>query len=354
MKDGYIKAVMESANATSPDLEEILQEWHTEDELSDSISDFLYSKVSQDGISEIVESYADKHSVTQKPAESVQLPKSTEGEDVTVRKYFDLSKFASLLHSGIWFSRVDLFDDDYEGKVSDETVRSRWNTYEYLEMEDDPPPFNLLDMNDTEDKIIQSQSYVSCWRCGGKESAIFWNAYIDGTNGVAIETSLENLQQLLEKAPQTVLIGGVNYREYKGSKDQFARDTISRIFHKRFAFADEQELRLLTRQKLNDFSVITDGKNFEVEIDAVPGFNVEIDARNLIDKVILPPKASDRVITQVAHLMEYNNIDAELWRSMLDVAPNSTAPVSVQGPNKGKVTQSDMRHRRIVNKSNYK
>ena len=69
-----------------------------------------------------------------------------------------------------------------------------------------------------EDEILRKQSFVSCWRYGGEESAVFWDAYIDDGNGVVVETTLDTLSSAMERAHREVLIGKVNYREYKGER----------------------------------------------------------------------------------------------------------------------------------------
>jgi hypothetical protein len=41
---------------------------------------------------------------------------------------------------------------------------------------------------------------MSCWRYGGEESAVFWDACIDDGNGVAVETTLDTLSSAMERA----------------------------------------------------------------------------------------------------------------------------------------------------------
>lgn len=332
-----------------------IKEWYDDDEIRDCLSDALRSKIHRDGISRELELTIEGTSDIPDLDNPPELPESSGEDPITVRRYLDTSKFASFLNSGIWFSRLDNFSDNYEGKVSDKTVRRRYDQWEYLEFEDDPPPFDTRDMDAAIDEIIRKQSYVSCWRYGGKESAVFWNAYIDGGNGVAVETTLDRLQNIIREADRDILLGKVDYRRYKGSTEQFARDSIDRVFHKRFAFDDEQELRLLARQQVNDIAVNKgQGRSFDIEINADNGFRVNVNADELIEKVILPPNVKDREISRVVQLMEYHEIDAEVWRSILDVSPGTTAPQKVTGENAGEITRDDMKHVRVVDKSIYK
>lgn len=298
---GFIDKIIDVTG--DDELEYFLREWWNEREVRQFLDESLRSKVHRDGISNRLDPVVENTSTLPTLDDPPELPTTddivgsseSEGDDndesIVVRRYMDLSKFTSFLNSGIWFSRLDNFEDDYEGQISDETVRRRFDKWEYLEFEDDPPPYNIQDMDYAKDQIVRKQSFVSCWRYGGMESKIIWDAYLEGRNGVAVETTLENLRDQMEAADREFLFGKVNYKDYKGGTEPFARDYVDRVFYKRFAFADEQELRILTRREIDGYDVVLDeGKDFHLDIDATTGFNVSIDANNLINKVILPQK----------------------------------------------------------------
>lgn len=349
----FLEQVLKVSGEAESGVKDILPEWYTEDELRKFLSNSIRSKIHSDGISRELEMKISDTATLPDDTNEPDYPDSPNGDDVIVRKYFEISKFVSFLRSGIWFSRLDLFDDNYEGHVPEEIIRDRMDSWEFT-IDEEGPPFDVRDMFRAEDDVVRKQSFVSCWRYGGKESSVFWDAYIGDQNGVAVQTTLEKLESAMESADQDILIGKVDYKNYKGTRERFASDSIGRVFHKRFAFEDEQELRLLARQRINDHSVNWKGsKKFDVSIDADPGFNVTIDPDDLIEKVILPPSINERQITEVINLMDYHGISAEVWKSVLDVHPWSTAPVRVTGPNRGEVTRSDMKQDRKINKSNY-
>lgn len=351
----YLDAVVEATGEHDSVLREILQEDHDEEEVQEFLSDAIRSKIRRDFVASRLKQTIENTATVPDLDDPPELPERSDEEPILVRKYLNLSKFVSLLQDGIWFSRLDNFDDDYEGRVSDKTVRHRFDKWEYLEFEDDPPPYDLRQMYAAEDEILRKQSFVSCWRYGGEESAVFWNAYIDDGNGVAVETTLDTLSSAMEGADREVLIGKVNYREYKGSDERFAANGVDRVFHKRIAFGDEKELRLLTRQQLNDLDLeVSETGDIDMELEADPGFNLKVDPEDLIERIILPPDINDRQLTQVVQLMEYHDITAEIWRSMLDVSPGTTAPIQVTGDDAGKIARDDMRHARLVDKSEYK
>jgi hypothetical protein len=351
----YLDAVVEATGEHDSALREILQDDHDEEEVREFLSNSIRSKIRRDFVASRLEQTIENTATIPDLDDPPGLPEGSDEERVLVRKYLNLSKFVSLLKDGIWFSRLDNFDDDYEGRVSDKTVRHRFDQWEYLEFEDDPPPYDLRQMYAAEDEILRKQSFVSCWRYGREESAIFWNAYINDRNGVAVETTLDTLSSAMERADREVLIGKVNYRKYKGGDERFAANGVDRVFHKRVAFGDEKELRLLARQQLNDLDLeVSETGEIDIELEADPGFNLKVDPEDLIDRIILPPDINDRQLTQVVQLMEYHNITAEIWRSMLDVSPGTTAPIQVTGDDAGEIAQDDMRRARLVDKSKYR
>lgn len=159
----------------------------------------------------------------------------------------------------------------------------------------------------------------------------------------------------MERTHREVLTGKVNYREYKGSDERFAANGVDRVFHKRIAFGDEKELRLLARQELNNLDLeVSETGDIDIEVDADPGFNLKVNPGDLIERIILPPEINDRQLTQVVQLMEYHDITAEIWRSMLDVSPGTTAPIQVTGDDAGKIARDDMKRARLVDKSRYR
>jgi len=114
-------------------------------------------------------------------------------------------------------------------------------------------------------------------------------------------------------------------------------------------------LRLLARQQLNDLDLeVREAGDIDIELEADPGFSLKVDPDDLIKRIILPPDINDRQLTQVIILMEYHDITAEIWRSMLDVSPGTTALIQVTGDDAGKIARDDMRYARLVDKSKYR
>jgi hypothetical protein len=172
----YLDAVVEATGKYDSALREILQEDYDEEEVREFLSDSIGSKIRRDFVASRLEQTVENTARVPDLDDSPELPEGTDGELILVRRYLDFSEFVSLLQDGIWFSRLDNFDNDYEGRVSDKTIRHRFDQWEYLESEDDPPPYDLRQMYAAEDEILRKQSFVPFWRYSGEESAVFWNA----------------------------------------------------------------------------------------------------------------------------------------------------------------------------------
>ena len=99
---------------------------------------------------------------------------------------------------------------------------------------------------------------------------------------------------------------------------------------------------------------VSETGDIDMQLEAAPGFNLKVDSEDLIERIILPPDINDRQLTQVVQLMEYHDITAEIWRSMLDVSPGTTASIQVTGDDAGEIARDDMRHARLVDKSEYR
>lgn len=303
-----------------------------DDEISEFLGPALRTKLRRDMIQRDLEPATESTVELSELDWEPELPgDGTDPEDIVVRRYVSMEKFLSLLESGLWFSRIDNFTDPFEGIVSGETIRRRWDTWYYSESEGDPAPYDVKDYGKAKDEIIRKQTFASCWRWGGEESRVFWDAYIGEDEGLAIETTLDNLLTVIEDTEQKIVVGKVNYEEYRGGRDRFANDHLARVFHKRKGFEDEQELRLVTREQVEDIDYdCNEGRNFSVDVSAKPGLNIEVNPSELIDGIILAPGTSDWVIDTITDRLNIEHLEVNLLRSYLDIDPYKIPPEQVE------------------------
>jgi len=106
-----------------------------------------------------------------------------ENDDVKVWRYMDFTKFIALLNSScLFFSRVDRFDDPFEGS---------WPTINVLERERVPQnlPFDQHEMylqgtrrSPDRSQAVLKLTAVNCWHENEHESAAMWKIYVKGTS----------------------------------------------------------------------------------------------------------------------------------------------------------------------------
>ena len=199
----------------------------------------------------------------------------------TIWRYMDLGKFVSLIQSNqLWFSHRSNFEDPYEGRyskeVAEEIQREKWN----IEEPNDEDSAYFID-NDLDD-------YVSCWNMKESQSAALWKMYVEGDNGVAIKSTVDQLGEAINwfsdsEFDQDIEFGKVEYHV----TGEEPRGRYAPIFTKRDIFDFEQEYRvvLTSYESLNDVEI--DGVKI---IDGV-GIGVNIDLDHLIDDVYISPSA---------------------------------------------------------------
>lgn len=204
--------------------------------------------------------------------------------DTSLWRYMSLGKFVALLgDSALWFSRIDLFDDPFEGSTPLANIAARAKD---CSPHPDPSAQGRLY------KAMAGWMLANCWHIGPNESEAMWQLYAPHGEGVAIRSNQERLLTSLRasvltqgRSPITVVrLAPVQYVEYR---KVYLTDPhqISRYFLKRSAFQHEREYRAIA--PLPD---ILRG----VSEDASPGVSgmaIPIDLATLLEAVVIAPHA---------------------------------------------------------------
>jgi len=91
------------------------------------------------------------------------------------------AQFLSLLERrALFFSPPSQFSDPFEGQWSDATV-ARWPSIATMDQE-------------------KNDIGISCWCLSETESALHWNAFCPAGMGIAIESSVERIDQAIIKS----------------------------------------------------------------------------------------------------------------------------------------------------------
>jgi len=259
-------------------------------------------------------------------------------DDTVIRRYLTFDRFVDLIdNGGFWMSNIFEFPDQFEASFPEPSVNARQQFVDAAS-----------DLSQSKDQLtygIKKQrerdvhTYVNCWRVGEEESSVFWDAYIGDEDGLAIQTTIGDLRDHINNKTwggyidiliseghtaamrefSKVLIGEVEYLDYDSEPISHSLLSPARFFHKRHAFRDEQEFRL----------VRTPIPLTSTEDLPEPRDNLILDAnlKKLIDKVVLAPDSSDK----------FRNIAKRSIENFLGIpvekSPLSQDPDSVNLPN---------------------
>ncbi|MFM5845328.1 hypothetical protein ACET69_00920 [Aeromonas veronii] len=203
-----------------------------------------------------------------------------ENLETKIWRYMDFTKFMSLLDtSSLFLSRVDKFDDPYEGATSHFNITARPMVYADAKI-----PVEVGHQLGEFIRKSREWTYVNCWHLNDHESAAMWKLYAQTNEAVAIQSRFSVLQDLL---PEKTYVGRVKYIDY--DKDWLPEGNGFWPFvHKRKSFEHEKELRILSQEL--PLSASDDTINFNQKNDTF-GKNIEIDLNQLIEAVYISPDA---------------------------------------------------------------
>jgi hypothetical protein len=222
---------------------------------------------------------------------NIKLPEAT---DTIVWKYLDLSKFLDLLLSQkLFMSRSDKFEDQYEGTFSEPTFE------EIKKLSENNPEF-LDYYKSKREKVV-----VSSWHINEYESFAMWQIFTQNSEGLAIQSTVERLQNALKLETNfKQYIGEVNYIDYKKEHIPFD-DSFFPFLFKRKSFQYEREVRIIS-----DLS--------EKNITINDGLKIDVDIKQLIEKIYIHPKSENWYKKLVIELVSKLGFDFEIEKSDLE------------------------------------
>ncbi|WP_370557529.1 DUF2971 domain-containing protein [Edwardsiella tarda] len=215
-----------------------------------------------------------------------------------------------ITYQKIFACRSDLFDDPYEGRYTQKITKHVQNLNEDEDGDDVRVIRQIYDFN----KKLRKATYISCWHANDFESAAMWDLYSKNDASVAIETTYEDLKNML---PSEAMLGLVNYIDYE--KETFPMGNMFYAFtHKRKSFEHEREVRFLI-QKL---PISKD--NTRVDFDNIKTPNVipiTVDINKFVKKIHLSPRSPEWMLDLLQDVVKKYSINVEVRRSDLYTSP---------------------------------
>ena len=230
----------------------------------------------------------------------------TPDDETPIWRYMNFVKFVSVLEDdSLYFSRLDLLGDPFEGSYARNTTLRKVN----IDMESGITTTENLTLDELDGSEFWAKShlvsirssFVNCWYSRMSDSAAMWALYASQTDGVAIRSTVGRLKTSLSSYEKPLYIGEVNYIDYDthvGSLD----DGLGQMLFKRTSFDHEHEVRVL----IHDLDHGPVGKT-----GIVPGLSVPVNISELISEVVVAPQAVPWFHDLVAKMMKRYGIDFE-------------------------------------------
>ena len=228
-------------------------------------------------------------------------------------RYLDLSKFLSMLEKGaLYFSRVDLLGDPYEGSRPRGEDAFWADILERSKAKEEIVKHNKRVINEARSKN-RKRMYANCWHINEHESAAMWHVYSRDSASIAIQSTFKRLRICL---PDTINIGIVKYIDYETESIPLG-NVFNYFLHKRKSFEHEHELRAL----IWETGVTNDG-HLQRDIPAEQaGILVSVELTELLEEVVIAPQAQDWFLELVIALVKHYGLLLKVRKSSLSAAP---------------------------------
>lgn len=253
--------------------------------------------------------------------------------DRTVWRYMPFTKFVSLLtYQAIWFSKLNILQDQYEGQIPSHAKRlmteegARWK-----ETFTSPEHHRQIDEWPTTNEANGRELLVvTCWFADEVESSRMWKEYGGSTEAVAVKSTIGRVARHIY-VPQDETISHLGYVKYINHGDYKmclyeASQAIERAFLKDGdQFAHEQEVRLVTMNFKTTYCATPDGFPYPPEQVAGAGMNnfenpglyIDTNLDGLIAEVVLAPGSQLWFEKLVKRLVSLYGVGASVTQSLL-------------------------------------
>ena len=254
---------------------------------------------------------------------------------LTVWRYMTFSKFISLfVYQAIWFSKLNILQDQYEGMMPLATKEMMQADDQELKKNFPPKYHRQFDeMATRNEEDSRELLVVNCWFLGDSESECMWHEYGGGQQSVAIKSTVK---QLIENIgvphdKHATHIGRVFYINHKnhvmtrynanqGHERAFLKDAER--------FQHEKELRIVTLNTKTKYCVSPEGKPYEEsEVQGKnmnnfenPGLYIRVQLKELISEIRTSPESECWFYLLVKRIIELNNMGIAVKHSELSHA----------------------------------
>lgn len=241
-------------------------------------------------------------------------------ENIKIWRYLDLSKFISMLDTqSLFFTRVDRFEDSFEGSIPSPNIKSRSSSYlEFM----DPEKVRRFEQFSAKTSIAWRKYFaVNCWHENNNESVAMWRQYIKSNEGVAICSSYGNLKRsLIDKTD--IYLGKVSYIDYEKDMIEDGQSFEPYMF-KRKSYEHEKEIRALICKPPIPAEDSERPDFLDTTVETIDGgINIEVDLLVLIKSIYVAPNTPSWFYDVVKNVIGKYGYSFEVFKSQLNNSPN--------------------------------
>jgi hypothetical protein len=207
-----------------------------------------------------------------------------------------------LLTNSLFFAKLGVLQDEYEGKITHYDLEMEKNGIEYLKSiwgknwsiitGDATPERHKFQ------KQLRLKTIVNCWHLNESESAMMWKLYSNYNYGIAIQSTVQKLDDSILYDEFPIDIRPVKYLDWKN--EGIGKDQIFdvQLFIKRISFKHEKEIRAVIRP---NFQYGNKQKKISIRGD---GKLIPIDLNSLIETIHVSPYAKSWFVNLIKKVVE--------------------------------------------------
>jgi len=231
-------------------------------------------------------------------------------DNTVIWRYMGFLKFISLLErQALFFSNITLLrqSDNHEGTYNNATVKS---------YEQQQPTSILHHMGSGLLREFSSLIAVNCWHMSEIESTGMWDVYLNGSYGVAIQSTVARLENAIQKSnnntlQNAVFIGKVNYLgEDEPIPEPDGFNGLNAVMWKRDSYRYENELRAV--------AIVMPEQSYKYN-----GIYVPAKLEELIQQIVISPKAPRWYSELIHSIVEKYELADVVISSRLDESPGN-------------------------------
>ena len=243
--------------------------------------------------------------------------------DLTVCRYLTLAKFINMLsYSAIWFPKLNILQDEFEGKMPIATKavvtesHQKWKKMFASELH-----HQFDEMAGRSEKDGRELIVVNCWHLGEPKSQLMWDEYA-GDEGVAITTTIRKLSKFVYAWPEYSHIGKVKYVDFSSHEMSLyeAAQGCERAFIKGLEYSIEKEVRIASMLFKHPRCVDMEGEPYTTEQCSGknmnnfenPGLYIGVDFASLVNSIVVSPKAPEWIGKMIAKILRLSNLNTPI------------------------------------------